>query len=111
MCTRLLKSAGIHHRWIMSKIFDREHPYQVILKLVRQTPKQESDVDFIFIPGKGIAPAFTSKVSYVKESRYRYKTEHEASNVVKMLNDGSFCIKCGDPSNCTKRMFKIWSKE
>lgn len=108
MCTRLFKNANVRRRLFM--LLDTDHPYQLTIRLVRQTPKQESDVDFAVIPGAGLGPVFTSKTSFIKEKTYRYKTEEEASNIIRMINEGTYCFKCGDPSNCTKRIFKDWSK-
>ena len=108
MCTRLLKRAYFHHRWFASIFFDRKNPYQVNLLLRRQTPKDEFDLDIGFAPRVGIIPIFTSKTSFEKTKFVRVSTEEEANNIVDRLNARKECIKCGNPKNCTKEMFRKW---
>jgi len=100
MCTRLLKKISVKRRWF--RIFDRAYPYQLNLELIRQTPKTESDVDWVFMLERGFGPVFTSKPSFTKERHLRYKTEKEAIDVADKLNLGLLCLKCGHPKNCTK---------
>ncbi|CAH6419635.1 Hypothetical protein HVR_LOCUS707 [uncultured virus] len=104
MCTRLAKNAWVHHRWFASKIFDRQRPFQVNATFRRETPKEVPDVYFKF----GLYPIFTDKISFIKEKSWRYEDEHQAYGRADGVNNGTYCMKCGHPSKCEKKMFKKW---
>ena len=82
--------------------------FQLNLLLRRATPKEVSDVDFAFNPKGGISPVFTSKTSYTKSVYWRYSEEEIAKEKATNINNGTYCMTCGDPKNCTKKLFKKW---
>lgn len=102
MCTKLLKSAWVHHRWFGSIFFDRQNPYQLNMLLCLTPPKEKSDVDITFSPKQGITTIFT------KQSHIRFSSEETAKTVALKLNTRQICVKCGDPRNCTKSMCSEW---
>lgn len=104
MCTRLFKYGYVHKRGFM--IFDRDKPYELVLRLYRHKPKIEPSLNFGISPKGGFIPILTTETSYIKYKRFRMENKEKAELILDEINKDYTCIKCGHPKNCTKKLIK-----
>ena len=100
MCSKFVLKALLRKRLFC--VFDRNLPYEVVATYRKQTPSTELDVAPVFTAHGGFA--VYEKPVFTKIIKHRVEDNVEAKIKLDRLLQGQWCIKCGDPKFCTKRV-------
>lgn len=100
-CTRLFIKGKITPRLFC--IFERDKPYELVLKYKRLLPKESGGSGF----GAGTHFHWTDvqKIEFTKTRTIRVSSEKAGQEILSKLQDQTMCFKCGnDPSKCSKNL-------
>lgn len=95
-CTKLLFFASISKRLFC--IFDKDKPYDLILKYRKIVPKRSGGSGIGFGSGS-IHFTDVENTEYEDREEHRVKSPEEANEIIARLRKG-YCFKCGNKKAC-----------